>query len=118
MKPDAADRFQGCLAGLAVGDVAGNGSIMRLAPVPLCYHPDREAVWHHSAESSRTTHGAAECLDACRLLGDVLHRALAGQSKEDVLFGRPLRPLASPRIQALAEGSFASKRESQIRGSG
>src|SRR5947209_4302121 len=48
---------------------AGNGSIMRLAPVPLFFARDpREAV-ARSAESSRTTHGAPECLDACRYLG-------------------------------------------------
>lgn len=91
---------------------------MRLAPVPLFFHPDREAVWRYSAESSRTTHGAAECLDACRLLGDILHRALSGQPKQEVLFGSPHKALASPRIQAIAEGSYASKKESEIVGSG
>ena len=99
-------------------DTAGNGSIMRLAPIPLFYHPDREAVWHHAAESSRTTHGATECLDACRLLGDMLHRALLGQPKRDVVLGKPLQPVASPRIRAIAEGSFSSKTESEIVGSG
>lgn len=99
-------------------DTAGNGCIMRLAPVPLFYHPDREAIWRYAAESARTTHGAAECLDACRLFGDILHRALAGQSKQDVLFGAPFRPVESPRLRAIAEGSFAAKDESQVVGSG
>ena len=99
-------------------ETAGNGCIMRLAPVPLFYHPDREAVWHYAAESARTTHGAAECLDACRLMGDILHRALLGQTKDKVLFGEPLRQLASPRLQAIARGSYRSKTESEIVGSG
>ena len=99
-------------------DTAGNGCIMRLAPVPLFYHPHRELVWRYAAESSRITHGAAECLDACRLLGDKLHRALSGQSMEEVLFGTPLLPLASPRIQAIAEGSYASKAEDEVLGTG
>src|SRR5262249_22518341 len=47
---------------------AGNGSIMRLAPVPLFFARDpREAV-ARAAESSRTTHGTAEAVDACRYL--------------------------------------------------
>jgi len=98
-------------------DTAGNGCIMRLAPIPLYYHRDREAVWHYAAESSKTTHGAAECLDACRRLGDILHRALCGRPKEEVFFDKPLRPLGSPRIQAIAEGSYGSKSEDDIVGS-
>ena len=48
------DRF----AGSTDPRSAGNGSIMRLAPVPMFYFPDREAAVQFSAESSRTTHGA------------------------------------------------------------
>ena len=44
---------------------AGNGSVMRLAPVPLFFAYDPEKAIHMSAESSRTTHGALTCLDAC-----------------------------------------------------
>ena len=43
---------------------AGNGSLMRLAPVPLYYFPDREKTVHFAGESSRTTHGAQECIEA------------------------------------------------------
>jgi ADP-ribosyl-[dinitrogen reductase] hydrolase len=104
-------------SGSTADDSAGNGCIMRLAPVPLFYYPDREAIWRYAAESARTTHGAAECLDACRLFGDILYRALAGHSKHDVLFGAPLRNVASPRLRAIAEGSYASKTEPEISGS-
>jgi ADP-ribosyl-[dinitrogen reductase] hydrolase len=51
---------------------AGNGSIMRLAPIPMYYFPNRELILQYSAENSKTTHGALECEDACRLLGDIL----------------------------------------------
>ena len=45
---------------------AGNGSIMRLAPVPLFFaRRPREAI-ERSADSSRTTHAATSCVDACR----------------------------------------------------
>jgi len=49
---------------------AGNGSLMRLAPVPLFFASDPEKAVQMSAESSRTTHGAVTCLDACRYFGD------------------------------------------------
>jgi ADP-ribosyl-[dinitrogen reductase] hydrolase len=45
---------------------AGNGSLMRLAPVVLFFHGDLSATIHHAAESSRTTHGAPEAVECCR----------------------------------------------------
>ena len=75
------------IAGSTNPQSAGNGSIMRLAPVPMFYYPDLAAAVRYSAESSRTTHGAPECIDACRLLAGIICRALSGLAKEDVLFG-------------------------------
>lgn len=54
-------------AGLPDPDQAGNGCIMRLAPIPMYFFSDLEAVERFAADSSRTTHGAEECIDACRL---------------------------------------------------
>ncbi len=45
---------------------AGNGSLMRLTPVPLAFHKHPEVAIKMSKESSRTTHGAKAALDACR----------------------------------------------------
>ncbi len=57
---------------------AGNGSLMRLAPVVLFYYPDRERIDHYAAESSRTTHGAEEAVASCRMLATVLNALLGG----------------------------------------
>ncbi len=65
---------------------AGNGSIMRLAPIPMFYSDWSDAIYY-SGESSRTTHGAPECIAACQLLGSMLHRAISGDSKEVILLG-------------------------------
>ena len=65
---------------------AGNGSLMRLAPIPMFYYPDIEQAVAFAAESSRTTHGADECIDACRLYSRQLLAALAGEHKENLLF--------------------------------
>ena len=51
---------------------AGNGSIMRLAPVPMFFAGDPQAAVAYAVESSRTTHAAQECLDACRLFAAIL----------------------------------------------
>ena len=53
---------------------AGNGSLMRLAPIPMFFAANpREAV-DQAAESSWTTHGALEAVDACRYFAGLLVR--------------------------------------------
>jgi len=104
---------------------AGNGSLMRLAPVPLFFSADPEKAISMSAESSRTTHGAMTCLDACRYFGGLLVGAIMGASKEELLSGRyaPAKgiwesmPLCT-EIDEIACGSFKKKDPPEIVGSG
>ncbi len=104
---------------------AGNGSLMRLAPVPLFFASDPEIAIHLSAESSRTTHGATTCLDACRYFGGLLIGAIQGVAKEELLAPR-YAPVARlwermplcPEIDKIASGSFKRKAPSEIVGSG
>lgn len=77
---------------------AGNGCLMRLAPVPMFFASDRDRLWHYSGESARTTHGAAECVDGSRLLGDMLFRAFSGASKTEILLGSIPQTLQSQSI--------------------
>ncbi|RIK42224.1 MAG: ADP-ribosylglycohydrolase [Chloroflexi bacterium] len=101
---------------------AGNGSLMRLAPVPMFYFPDPVTAIYYAGESSRTTHGALECIDACRLFAAILIKALAGQPKESVLFGSHFPPgvdtTLAPTIQLIADGAYREKSEADISGSG
>ncbi len=105
-----------------VGDprTAGNGCIMRLAPIPLYYHPDLDAAERFARDSSLTTHGAAECVDACRLLARIISRALAGASREEVLLGDAgaFAGGCADAIGEIARGGYLGKPESGIRGSG
>jgi len=99
---------------------AGNGSLMRLAPVPMFFYPDVEESIHFAGESSRTTHGAQECVDACRLFASMLISALDGQNKDEILFETPFREkgFLSPKIQAIADGMYRGKDQAEISGSG
>jgi len=72
----------------------------------------------HAAESSRTTHGAPECIDACRLLAGVVCRALSGASKEDVLFGENGSFHGELKITSIARGEYRAKSIGEIRGTG
>ena len=112
-------------AGSTDAGSAGNGSLMRLAPVPLFFASNPENAISMSAESSRTTHGALACLDACRYFGGLLVGAAQGVTKEELLGPRysPIagffdsRPLC-PEIDAVAGGSFKKKEPPQIKGTG
>ncbi len=104
---------------------AGNGSLMRLAPVPLYFAADAEQAVHLSAESSKTTHGAVACLDACRYFGGLIVGALRGVTKEELLSemyspvpGLWIRSPLCPAINAIAMGSFKHKDPPQIKGTG
>lgn len=100
---------------------AGNGSIMRLAPVPMYYHPDAEKAVYYAGESSRTTHGTPECVDACKLFGTMIAAALSGESKDDILFSNPFvitSQEVEPAIADIASGSYRGKTEKEIKGSG
>ena len=104
---------------------AGNGSIMRLAPVALFYvQCPREAI-EKAGESSRATHGAQEAIDGCRYLAALLVGALRGVSKVELVSDHfsPVRGLwekapLSPKIAAIASGSFKCKNPPAIRGTG
>jgi len=100
---------------------AGNGSIMRLAPVPMRYAGDMQAVIRYSGDSSCTTHATAEAVDACKLYGVMIAMALAGEPKEAVLFetGRYLDTGSlSPKIAEIARGGYREKSIDEIEGSG
>ena len=104
---------------------AGNGSIMRLAPVPLFFAADPAAAIKESAESSRTTHGTTEAVDDCRYLGALVCGAANGASKDALLsdhfspvgagFWQNAEPLA-PKVADIAAGRFKTKDRSQVEG--
>ena len=112
-------------AGSTDPHAAGNGSIMRLAPVPLFYASQPQQALEKAADSSRTTHGAKTAIDACRYLSALIVGAVHGMSREVLL--SPLyspiplswrqHPLV-PEIATVAAGSFKQRQPPEIRGTG
>ena len=104
---------------------AGNGSIMRLAPVPMFYATDAQMAIEKSKDSSLTTHGAIQAVDACRYFGSLMVGALNGTPKE-VLLSRLFCPIEgywdaaplTPEINDIACGSYKRRQPPQIRGTG
>ena len=63
---------------------AGNGALMRLAPIVLAYFPDWEKVEKYAKLSTMTTHQAAECLTTSGYLAKALYKILSGDTKESI----------------------------------
>lgn len=103
---------------------AGNGSLMRLAPVALFYFSDPERCASWCGVSSETTHRASEAIDACRYFGILLHGAIKGASKAELSEGvyEPTtgfwdnKPLAAGVVNAALNAH--TKNRDQIKSSG
>ena len=104
---------------------AGNGSIMRLAPIPMYYSQHPEDALKYAALSSKTTHANEMCVDACRYMAGIIVGLLNGESKETVLSSMysPVEnyfdnePLCDA-IKEVACGSFKTKQPPEIKGTG
>lgn len=104
---------------------AGNGSLMRLAPVPIRYQNDPRETVIRAAHSSRTTHGATEAIDACRYFAALVAGAQSGASKDELTGGRFMpegvdwnrHPLCQG-VDHIAAGSFKHDDAARVSASG
>jgi ADP-ribosyl-[dinitrogen reductase] hydrolase len=108
---------------------SGNGSLMRLAPVPIrfghLYSAQLDQFLRMAEESSLPTHASEQCLAACRYLATVLAALIQGEDREAVLAPdwKPLQQLHEikplhPLIHEICLGSFRQKQPPAIQGSG
>jgi ADP-ribosyl-[dinitrogen reductase] hydrolase len=105
------------VAGSKDPNEAGNGSLMRLAPIALFFHPDSAAVRYYARRSSELTHAAPEAVECCELFAAMLNDALQGKDKAEILQRRPV--LASmPKVRAIEGATYLGKERAQIRGTG
>ncbi|CAF4201577.1 unnamed protein product [Rotaria sp. Silwood2] len=94
--------------------VAGNGALMRLAPVPLFFYQQPTAAVEFSGCSGQITHGDQKAYDACRYYGALIVAALQGESKENLLSEKFYQTHISwfanrqlhEDIRTISEGSF------------
>ncbi len=129
----ALSRFEQHGDPLKSGDTAewssGNGSIMRLAPVPIhflsMFRDDVQRLAELAAESSLTTHASPQCLSACRVMAVMLAGLMQGVDRAEVLSPdwRPLQQLTDsaalhPDIADVLTGSYRRLQPPEIAGSG
>jgi ADP-ribosyl-[dinitrogen reductase] hydrolase len=102
-------------AGSTDPDTAGNGSIMRLAPVVLRWHNDAEYAVAAASLQGRTTHAAPQAVAGCRLLADLLLDAIATGDKAEAL---KTRRSDDPTVDRVAQGSWKGKSRAAVRSDG
>jgi ADP-ribosyl-[dinitrogen reductase] hydrolase len=103
------------IAGALHRKSAGNGSIMRLAPVALRWHASPDAAVAAARAQSVITHRHPAAVEGCVLLAEILIDGIASGDKDTVL--RPRRS-ANAAIDAVAQGSWRDKARREISSSG
>lgn len=104
---------------------AGNGSLMRLAPVPLFYFRNPSLAIELAGDSSRTTHQHPLAIDACKFTAGLIVGAVNGGSKETILSRRysPIpgywdENILEGEIDEIACGSYKNRNPPEINGKG
>lgn len=89
---------------------------MRLAPIAIFYHENHTDLIHYAGESSRTTHGSAECIDACKYFASLLVIAMSSRNKAELIstFYQP----TTSKVSSIASGLYLEKSYEQLTGSG
>jgi ADP-ribosyl-[dinitrogen reductase] hydrolase len=95
---------------------AGNGSLMRLAPVAIRFRDDRSALRDAAARQSKTTHAAPEAIDACVLYAEMMADAISGARRSEVLKDHP-GPWAG-KIDTINQGSWRGLGRASVNASG
>lgn len=94
---------------------SGNGALMRIAPVAMFYRKDPEKLLEFARDSSRTTHGSVECLDASQYFCNLLVSAFNAADKNSIVAS--YKPVTE-KMQSIAKGDFLNKSYGQLTGSG
>jgi len=91
---------------------AGNGCIMRLAPVPIYYHGDAEKAVLNAVDSARTTHASPQALQITAYFAGLLWGALNQVPKDELLepYYTPMKDLSftdlHPDVEKVMAGDY------------
>jgi ADP-ribosyl-[dinitrogen reductase] hydrolase len=116
---DALARFERTrdpFAGSTDETSAGNGSLMRLAPVVLFAFDDAALTAQLAVDQSRTTHAAVQATEACAFFAALLQRAIAGEPKDQVLATMVWN--GHEAVKSIARGDWRGRSRDGIRSSG
>ena len=86
-------------------NITSNGSIMRLAPIPLYYlNKDENFIMNVASQSSETTHDSKICKDCCKYMAIIINRLVKGATKEQAMI-RP-NSIFCEEVNEIINGSY------------
>ena len=115
----ALDRFRRTghpVAGSTDPQTAGNGSLMRLAPVAIRYAFDSKVLDEVARRQSATTHGAEEAVAACAAYAGLVAEAIRGCSRTRII--TPRSGWSPGRVARAMKMESVGWDRAQVRGSG
>jgi ADP-ribosyl-[dinitrogen reductase] hydrolase len=104
------------IAGLTDPEIAGDGSLVRVAPVAIRFWRDWDRLREAAERQSRVTHGAVEAVHSCVVFSEILAGAIEGQTKNQVLRTGQTRLVST--VQRVVDGSCKGKSRDEIRSTG
>lgn len=96
-------------AGSTDPNKAGNGSLMRLAPVAVRHWADRQGLLRIARDQSRTTHAAEAAVTACEIMAEML---------ADAIIGQPLPELIRGGAASRVTGFYPGQSRDEVHGTG
>ncbi|MDO6564641.1 ADP-ribosylglycohydrolase family protein [Amphritea sp. 1_MG-2023] len=103
-------------------DSAGNGALMRLAPVAIKYHADVDKAIDAAADNAALTHSDPRCIDANKAFTFLLIRALNSTDKAQLLATEALSAYFSEtlntEVNSVIQGSYRQLSEPQVESTG
>lgn len=100
---------------------AGNGALMRLAPVVIKYHADFGQTMAAAVLNAQLTHTDQRCVDANKVLAYFMIKSLDGPSKGTLLRAESITAdlgRLDPEIRHIVEGSYKSLSRSDVQSTG
>lgn len=97
---------------------SGNGSIMRLTPIPILYsNKSINYCIEQAGKSSLSTHSSKLCIESCKLLGFIIHNLINGVTKKDLII--KLKEFNTiTELQSICNSDFLNKSIKDIESSG
>jgi ADP-ribosylglycohydrolase len=101
----------------------GNGSLMRIAPVPIFCWNDPDKAFEYGSATSQTTHAHENCKNICGIFSYIAATAIQGATKEHMLEDLKKWPqkwpqISDPEVQSILAGDFLKKSRDEIKSSG
>lgn len=97
---------------------SGNGSLMRLAPIPLFYADCHADAMIFAALSSKTTLALEDCIACCQYFAHTLLNTLSGEQDKARLFPTPADLVFTPSMAHVENQAFKDKSADDVAGTG